>query len=71
MKQCTIESTIKPLSEKEYIGYISFSNPFQNIFCEISESKEYLQDVIKEKVGKLRTEFLQPLYEKVDHIQKI
>lgn len=68
MKNCLVETTIKPLNAQEFIGYISFSNPFQNIYCEISESREKLRAELDKRVNLLQTEFLVPHYDKVEHI---
>lgn len=67
---CNVESTIKPLDDLglEYIGYISFTNPFQNIYCEISESKEKLEKHLAKKIKLLKNQFMD--YGKIEHIHK-
>lgn len=66
--QYTVESTIKPLDESgaEYIGYISFVNPFQNIYCEISESREHLEVELAKRVRLLKSQLIHG-QEKVHH----
>lgn len=52
--QWEIETVIKSLDGGEYIGYISFAEPFQNIYCEISESKHKLEHSLAKKLEELQ-----------------
>ncbi len=59
-----VQTTIKALQDGEFIGYISFKEPYQNIYCEISHSR----DLLERNLTKRTDELVQRLQEVADTV---